>query len=180
MRFITTQQELHRGLSLVGHAVPGKPLQPIGAYIRAEAEASTRRVRLSARSEDLGIHCWIPASEVEESHVTLLPGALFSDFVSNLPLSPITVIAPSPSDAMSCHVRCSRISANMKNGAQDPAEFPQIPCYADGGQPLLHLDAELLKQMIAQVAFTAASTDAAAAMPGLTGINVEIGNGKAL
>jgi DNA polymerase-3 subunit beta len=65
----------------------------------------------------------------------------------------------------------------MKNAAQDPALFPQIPSYADGGELLLQVDAELLKEIIAEVAFAAADKDAS--KPALTGVHLEIGDGKA-
>ncbi len=176
MQFTVTQQDLNRGLSLVSHAVPGRPTQPIQSYILATTDGN--QVRLSARQEDIGIHCWIPASQSEERGAILLPAKLISDFVGNLPLASVAITSPSLTDPMSCNVRCLRISANMKNGAEDPAEFPSIPSYADGGALVLQLDTELLKQVIAEVAFAAA--DKAALLPGLTGMNIEIGNGKAV
>lgn len=176
MQFTVTQQNLNRGLSIVGHAVPSRPTQPIQAYILATIDS--KQVRLSARQEDIGIHCWIPASQCDEQGMTLLPAKLLSDVVGNLPPASVVVTSPSVTDPMSCNIRCLRISANMKNAAEDPAEFPAIPSYADGGDLLLHLDTELLKQIIAEVAF--ASADKAALLPGLIGMNIAIGDGKAV
>lgn len=178
MRFTTTQQQFNTGLSLVSHAVSGRPTLPIEAYILAQASANEQRVRLSARREDIGIHCWIPASGIEESGVALLPAKMAADFVGNLPSSPVIVTSPSVADRMSCNIQCARINANMKNATEDPEEFPLIPSYVNGGEILLHLDAELLKQIIAEVAFAAADNEGA--RPGLTGVNIEIANGQAM
>jgi DNA polymerase-3 subunit beta len=177
MQFTATQQELHHGLALVGHAISGKPTRPIETYILAQVAPDTQQVCLSARNEELGIHCWIRASEMEGHDAVLLPARLISDFVSNLPAAPVVVTSPSPTDPTSCQVRCLRISAKMKNTAGDLAEFPQIPSYVDGGETLLHLDAELLKQIITEVVFAAADKDMT--RPALTGVLVEIGGGKA-
>ena len=176
MQFTVTQQNLNRGLSIVGHAVPNRPTQPIQAYILATIDGE--QVRLSARQEDIGIHCWIPASQYDGQGMTLLPAKLLSDVVGNLPSASVVVTSPSFTDPMSCNIHCLRISANMKNAAEDPAEFPAIPSYVDGGDLLLHLDTELLKQIIAEVAF--ASADKAALLPGLIGMHIEIGDGKAV
>lgn len=178
MRFMATQQRLDRALSVVGHAVPGRPTLPIEAYILATSDGS--RVRFSTRREDLGIHYWMPADEVEAGSM-LLPAKLISPFVGNLgnvSPSPITVTSPAPTDSASCNIRCGRINANMKNAAEDPAEFPRIPSFIDGGDVLLQLDTDLLKEIIAQVAFAAADKDSG--RPAFLGVHLEIGGGNAV
>lgn len=177
MHFTTTQHHLNHGLSIVGHALSGKPTRPIEAYVLAQTTADRQTVRLSARREDMGIHCWIPASGIEQNDVALLPAKMVSDFVGNLPPSPVIVTVPSLTDPLSCHLQCARIKANMKNAAEDPAEIPAIPSSADGGQTILHLDTELLKQIITEVSFAAADTEGM--RPGLIGVHIDIENGQA-
>jgi DNA polymerase-3 subunit beta len=176
MRFTVTQQDFHRGLSLLSHAL-GKPTRPIEAYILAQPAIEERRVRLSARSEEIGMHCWIPASTIEAPARTLLPARLLSDVVSNLPPAPVVLTAPSPADPLSCHLHCQRINVHMKNAGLDPAEFPSIASFADDGDVLLQMDTELLKGILREVTFAAAGQDAA--MPGLIGVYLEIAHGQA-
>lgn len=176
MRFTVAQPDFHRGLTLLGHAL-GKPTRPIEAYILAQASLQERRVRLSARSEEIGIHCWIPTSALEAPARTLLPARLLSDVVSNLPPAPVMLTAPSPADPLSCHLHCQRITVQLKNGGLDPDEFPLIASFAEEGDVLLQCDAELLKEVVKEVAFAAADKDAS--MPGLTGVHLDIAHGYA-
>ncbi len=175
MKFTATQQQFHRGLALVGHAVPARPTLPIQSSILSIVDGE--RIRLSATSEDMGIHCWIKAEEIVETGRTLFPAKLISDVVGNLPASPVTITAPSPQDQTACHIACQRISAEIKNAGEDPDEFPEMASYEQGGERLLFLDTALLKQIIGQVAFAAADTDN---RPALTGLLISIREGKAL
>jgi DNA polymerase-3 subunit beta len=171
MRFTVLQQDFHHALTLLGHAL-GKPARPIEAYILAQASVEERRVRLSARSEEIGIHCWIPAHAIEAPTRTLLPARLLSDVVSNLPPAQVVLTAPSPADPMSCHLHCQRINVQMKNAGLDPDEFPSIATFVDGSDVLLQVDTELLKGVTREVTFAAADKDAT--IPGLIGVYLDI------
>jgi DNA polymerase-3 subunit beta len=175
MKFTATQQQFHRGLALVGHAVPARPILPIQSRVLATLDGE--RLRLSATSEDMGIHCWIEAEEIVEPGRTLLPARLISDLVGNLPASPVTITAPAPQDATSCCVTCERVSAQIKNAGEDPEEFPAMASYEQGGERLLLLDTALLKEIIGQVAFAAAENDN---RPALTGLFISIREGEAV
>lgn len=176
MKITAKQPNLNRGLMIVGHAVPNKATLPIEKYILASAEGG--RVRLSARREDIGIHYWVDA-EVENEGVALLPAHLISDFVKNVPAASVVVTSPSPLHADSCNVRCLRSSADMKNATDDPAEFTQPPVFGDGGEMLMQLDAELLKQIVSLTAFAAAEKEVGS-WPWVVGLRIEIEDGKAL
>ncbi len=177
MRITTTQVHLSHGLSTVSHAVPNRTTRPIEAYILAAIDRG--RVRLSARKDDIGIHCWVAADSVSEEGATLLPAKLITDFVGNLPSSPVSLEAPSSADPTSCNVRCLRISADMKNALEDVREFPHIPSFTEGGELILQLDAELLKEIIAQVAFAAADKDDYS-RSALLGMHIEMSGGEAV
>lgn len=177
MKFTAKQATLHRGLSIVSHAVPQKATFPIEKYLLATIEDG--RVRLSARREDIGIHYWVDADAVEGEEAALLPAHLLADFVRNVPAAPIVVTAPSPTHPDSCHVCCLRSCADMKNASDDPAEFPTIPTFAQGGERLMQLDAELLKQIIRQIAFAAADKEHSA-WSWTIGFRIEIGQGEAM
>jgi DNA polymerase-3 subunit beta len=177
MKFTAKQQKLNRGLTIVSHAVPNRATYPIQKYILAMAEQG--RVRLSARREDIGIHYWVDAETIEDEGLALLPAHLISDFVRNVRPASVVVTSPSPTQADSCNVRCLRSSADMKNATDDPAEFPQIPSFAGGGEMLMQFDVALLKQIVAQTAFAAAQEEDST-WPWSVGIRIEIGGGHAL
>ncbi|BCL83637.1 DNA polymerase III subunit beta [Ktedonobacteria bacterium brp13] len=177
MKFTATQPKLNRGLTIVGHAVPHRATLPIEKYILATTERE--RVRLSARQDDIGIHYWIDVEGVEGEGVVLLPANLISDFVRNVPAASVVVTSPSPGRADSCHVRCLLSRADMQNATDDPAEFPWIPSFDQGGESLLHLDVELLKQIIARTAFAAAEKEKST-WPWSVGIRIEIRGGRAM
>ncbi|GCE15075.1 DNA polymerase III subunit beta [Tengunoibacter tsumagoiensis] len=177
MKFTAKQQNLHRGLTIVRHAVPTNGPFPIQKYILATANGG--HVRLSARREDLGIHYWITTEAIDDEGVALLPAYLLSDFVRNVPAASIIVTSPSPLHTDSCHVRCLRSSADMKNATDDPAEFTQPPLFQEGGELLIQLDAWRLKEIIAQTAFAAAEKEGNS-WSWAVGLRIEIAEGKAL
>ncbi len=177
MKFTAKQPELSRGLTIVSHAVPNRATIPIQKYILATTEQG--RVRLTARREDIGIHYWVDTEAIEDEGIALLPAHLISDFVRNVPASSVMVTSPSPQHVDSCNVRCLRSSADMKNATDDPTEFTQPPLFVEGGEMLMQLDAELLKQIVAKTAFAAAEKEGST-WPWAVGLRVEIEGGKAL
>ncbi|MGH2350393.1 MAG: DNA polymerase III subunit beta, partial [Chloroflexota bacterium] len=68
-------------------------------------------------------------------------------------------------------VECARYNANVKG--IDPEEFPPIPSAED--RPTIKLGATLLKEMIQQVAFSAAKDES---RPVLAGVNVRVDESK--
>ena len=167
MKIICKQQDLNRGLSAVSHAVSSRSTLPILANILLATDHG--RLKLSATNLEIGINCWVDAEIVEEG-TTTVPAKLISDFVNSLPAASVEITLPEDSHTMS--VKSLRSSANIKG--MDAAEFPQIPSN-EGGEPPVLLDAALLKEMIAEVAFAAADDDS---RPVLTGVLVQVSDEK--
>lgn len=167
MKIICKQQDLNRGLSAVSHAVSGRSTLPILANILLATDQG--RLKLSATNLEIGINCWVDAEVVEEG-TTTVPAKLITDFVNSLP--PASVELSLPADSQTMSVKSLRSSANIKG--MDAAEFPQIPSN-EGGEPPVALDAVLLKEMIAEVAFAAADDDS---RPVLTGVLVQVSDEK--
>lgn len=177
LQFTVPQHVFKRALSQVSHAVPTRTDRSIERYIRASVEG--HRIRLSAGGEDIGIHCWMDVQHIEGEGVVLLPASLIAEFVSHMPAgSPISVISPSPTSANACQVRCLRSSADLLNGSDDPAEFPAFPTFAEGGDLLMRLDTDLLKEIISQIVFAAAEK-ADPSNPWSIGMLIEVGEKKA-
>ena len=174
MKCRISQAHLHRGLSLVSHAVPPKALLPFQSCLLATLEAG--RLRLSAVKEDLGIHCWVATEHIDEAGTTLLPASLLATYVSHLPAASVTITAPSPALPTACQVHCGQSHAEMTRVVMDVDEFPHIATFAEGGEPLLLLESVLLKQLIEQVCYAASKDES---RPALTGMQIDIRDGKA-
>ncbi|HEY0756443.1 MAG TPA: DNA polymerase III subunit beta [Ktedonobacteraceae bacterium] len=167
MKITCKQQDLSRGLSAVIHAVSNRSTLPILANILLATDHG--RLKLSATNLEIGINCWVDA-EIMEEGTTTVPARLIADFVNTLPPASVELSVPEDSHTMS--VKGLRSSSNIKG--MDAAEFPQIPSN-EGGEPPVLLEAVLLKEMIAEVAFAAADDDS---RPVLTGVLVQVGDEK--
>ncbi len=167
MKITCKQQDLSRGLSIVGHAVSNRSTLPILANILLATDHG--RLKLSATNLEIGINCWVDA-EVQEDGATTVPAKTFTDLVSSLTQGDVSLSVPD--DTHTINVKTERSNANIKG--MDPSEFPLIPS-AEGGEPPIILDASLLKEMISQVVFAAADDDS---RPVLTGVLVEVNNEK--
>ncbi|HEY7834482.1 MAG TPA: DNA polymerase III subunit beta [Ktedonobacterales bacterium] len=166
MKITCKQQDLAKGLSLVGHAVSTRSTLPILANILITTEEE--RIRLSATNLEIGVTCWVPATVHAEGKTTL-PARLLTDFVNTLP--PGTVdLALQSGGGQTVKVSMQRTSTNIRG--MDPEEFPAIPS-ADGSETPVALDAAELRGMIAQVAFAAAADDT---RPVFTGVLARIGD----
>jgi DNA polymerase-3 subunit beta len=167
VKIICKQQDLSRGLSAVSHAVSSRSTLPILANILLATDHN--RLKLSATNLEIGINCWVDA-QIEEEGTTTIPAKLITDFVNSLP--PDSVTMTMPEDSHTLNIKSLRSSANIKG--MDASEFPQIPSN-EGGDPPVLLEAVLLKEMIAEVAFAAADDDS---RPVLTGVLVQVSDEK--
>ena len=153
MRITCKQQDLSRGLSIVGHAVSSRSTLPILANILLATDQG--RLKLSATNLEIGINCWVDA-EIHQEGSTTIPAKTFSELIASLTQGQVDLIIPA--DSHSVNVKTAKNNANVKG--MDPSEFPLIPS-AEGGESPIILDAGLLKEMISQVAFAAADDDSA-------------------
>jgi len=149
----------------VGHAVSSRSTLPILANILLATDQG--RLKLSATNLEIGINCWIDA-EIQEEGTTTVPAKTITDLVSSLRQSQVDLSVPDDSHTIS--VKCLGVNATIKG--MDPSEYPLIPS-AEGAEPPVSIDTQLLKEMIAQVAFAAADDDS---RPVFTGVHVEVNN----
>lgn len=159
MKITCKQQDLAKGLSIVGHAVSTRTTLPILSHILLATEGD--QLRLSATNLDIGITCHIPA-QVKEEGITTVPAKLFTDLITNLP--PASIELALAVETQSLKVSSQRSQATIRG--MDPADFPAIPS-AEGGEPPVILDTATLREMINQTAFAAATDDA---RPVFTGV----------
>jgi DNA polymerase III subunit beta len=161
------QQDLSRGLSAVSHAVSSRSTLPILSNILLATDQG--RLKLAATNLEIGINCWVDA-QIHEEGTTTVPAKLLTDLVSSLPQTSVDISVPEDSNIL--NVKSLGSTANIKG--MDASEFPLIPS-AEGGEPPVLLDAVLLKEMIAEVAFAAADDDS---RPVFTGVLVQVSDEK--
>ncbi len=158
MQVSCLQENLNRGLAVVGRAVAGKTTLPILGNILFTTQES--QLKLSATNLEIGINYWVPA-KVEEPGSLTVPARLLTDFVGSLPADRVDLTVTPKTQSL--QIRCGRFDARI-NGI-DPEDFPAIPVYE--GEATATIDPEALRAAIHQVAFAAATDDT---RPVLTGV----------
>ena len=167
MKITCKQQDLSRGLTAVSHAVSSRSTLPILSNILLATDQG--RLKLAATNLEIGINCWVDA-QIHEEGTTTVPAKLLTDLVSGLPQAPVDISVAEDTNLLT--IKSSGSIANIKG--MDASEFPLIPS-AEGGEPPVLLDAVLLKEMIAEVAFAAADDDS---RPVFTGVQVQVNEEK--
>ncbi|MEK7248107.1 MAG: DNA polymerase III subunit beta, partial [Chloroflexota bacterium] len=81
MKVSSLQENLTRGLSIVGRAVPVRSTLPQASHVLLETDAG--RLKLVATDLTIAVTCWIGATVEEEGAITV-PARLLTDFVSSL------------------------------------------------------------------------------------------------
>ena len=162
MRLSSLQENLSRGLSVVGRAVATRTTLPITQNVLVSTDSS--RLKLAATNLEIAITTWVGAQVEEEGSITV-PARLLTEFVNSLPPERIDINSVSQPKGLA--LTCARFEANI-NGTE-AEDFPPIPTVESG--VMGKVEPQVLKEAITYVAFTAATEDS---RPVLTGIKVEI------
>lgn len=172
MKVSCFQENLAKGLSIVGRAVASRSTLPVLGNILLEAKDN--QLRLAATNLEIGVNCWIGARVDDEGAVTV-PARLLAEFVNSLPAERIDMELSVRTQTL--HLQCARYEANIKG--IDAAEFPIIPTVDNGQGPeetavvlegsTIALETGGLRKMIDQVVFAAATDES---RPTLTGVEV--------
>jgi DNA polymerase III subunit beta len=173
MFFTIDQKAFSHALSLASPFVGQSTIQmPILKTLRFDAEPG--QLVIQAANDQTRVRVHAPA-EVQAAGSLLVPAQAFAHLVSDLPAAPVSVMSPSPTDATTLQLRGPHIKANVKLAAFPLEEFPQVTTLAEG-EDLLTLDAELLREIIEQVAVAAAPDDS---RPILQAVSVVFAQGQA-
>lgn len=172
MRVSCFQENLSKGLSIVGRAVSARSTLPVLGNILLEAKDN--QLRLAATNLEIGVNCWIGARVDDEGAITV-PSRLLSEFVNSLPAEQIDMELSVRTQML--HLHCANYDANIKG--IDAQEFPTIPTVDNSDGPeetaeglqgrTLTLETAGLRKMIDQVVFAAATDES---RPTLTGVEV--------
>jgi DNA polymerase-3 subunit beta len=158
MKLTCLQENLNRGLSIVGRAVATRTTLPITNNVLLATDEG--RLKLVATNLEMAISCWIGAKIEEEGSITV-PARLLTEFVSSLPSETISVnLSP---QTKTLGLKCARFEARISG--IDAKEFPPIPSVDDG--ITTKVEVEALRQAINQVVFAAATEES---RPVLTGV----------
>jgi len=161
MRLSCLQENLNRGLSVVGRAVATRTTLPITNNVLLTVDQS--RLKLAATNLEMAISCWIGA-KVEEEGSFSVPARLLAEFIGSLPNDTVDISLSPRTKTLG--LKCARFEARISG--VDAKDFPPIPKIEDGITAKVEVDA--LRQGINQVVFAAASEDS---RPVLTGVDAE-------
>ncbi len=162
MKVQVLQENLQRGLSIVGRAVATRSTLPITANVLLMTDKG--RLKLAATDLDISISTWVGA-KIDEDGATTVPSRLIGDFVSSLP--PATVSLEIPERGRQLKLECARNESSIHT--MDAEDFPRIHSFSEGVS--LVLDPKALRKTIERVEFAAASDDS---RPVLTGVHVKV------
>jgi DNA polymerase-3 subunit beta len=158
MKVSCLQENLAKGIAIVGRAVATRSTLPVLSNILLATDQA--RLKLSATNLEIGINCWIGAQVEQEGAITI-PARLLADFVNSLPAERIDLELLARTQTM--NLKCGRFEANIKG--IDAQEFPLILVPEEDQR--VSVAPDLLRQMIDQVAFAAATDET---RPVLTGV----------
>lgn len=166
MKVSCLQENLSKGLAIVGRAVATRTTMPITNNVLITAEKPSQ-LKLSATNLEITMSCLVGA-DVEEDGAITIPARLLSEFVNSLPNEQINInLAP---NSRTIELQCARYKARI-NG-MDASDFPKMPTISDG--VTISIESDTLRSSIRKVVFTAATEDS---RPVLTGVNADFGDG---
>lgn len=159
MRVLCQQEELHRVLGYCSRAVSRKSTLPVLANVLLTTDQG--KLKVAATNLEIAITAWIDASIEEEGSVTVRAD-LLTDFVASLPSEQVTLQLERAS--MTLGVQAGRSKAHVKGIAAE--DFPAIATISETS-PATQIDPTTFREMIAQVAFAAATDDSRPVLAGV-------------
>ncbi len=157
MQFATTQTAFRAALETVARAVTAKSTLPILGNVLLAAEGG--RLKLAATNLELGITTWVDAEVGEEAPLTV-PARILTEFVATLPEDEKVTLA---STGTKVRVASGKSEATLHG--MDAEDYPVIPSIC--GDALVKIEPSLLKDMVAQVEFAAATDDSRPVLAGV-------------
>ena len=165
MRISCLQENLTRGLAVVGRAVATRATLPVTQNVLLSTDGGM--LRLSATNLEISITTWIGAMVEVEGAVTV-PARLLTEFVNSLGSDRIDIEIEPGTRVL--QIKSGRSQANI-NGT-DASEFPPIPTIEDA--VVAQIQPSDLRIAISRVAFAAATEES---RPVLTGVEMKLREG---
>ena len=124
MKLSCLQENLNRGLGVVGRAVAVRPTLPITSNVLLTTDKS--RLKLVATNLEMAISHWIGAKVEEEGSITI-PARLLTEFIGSLSNDRVDIELK---DGKALELKCARYEAKISG--IDVHDFPPIPKVEDG------------------------------------------------
>ncbi|MEE3012607.1 MAG: DNA polymerase III subunit beta [Chloroflexota bacterium] len=166
MKISCLQENLSRGLAVVGRAVANRATLPVTQNVLLSVDQSM--LKLSATNLEIAMTTWVGAMIEEEGSITV-PARLLTEFVNSLPNDKIDLEL----DQGSGLLQISSGNSNAHINITEASEFPPIPTVDDG--VAAEVDPLILKNAIGRVAFAAATEES---RPVLTGVEMKLETSK--
>ena len=166
MKISCLQENLSRGLAVVGRAVASRATLPVTQNVLLSVDQSM--LKLSATNLEIAMTTWVGAMIEEEGSITV-PARLLTEFVNSLPNDKIDLELDEGSGLLEISSGNSKAHINIT----DAEEFPPIPTVDDG--LAAEVDPQVLKNAITRVAFAAATEES---RPVLTGVEIKLEESK--
>ena len=166
MKITCLQENLSRGLAVVGRAVANRATLPVIHNVLLSVDQSM--LKLSATNLEIAMTTWVGAKIEEKGSITV-PARLLSEFVNSLPNDPINLQLDEGSGLLEISSGSSKAHINIT----DASEFPPIPTVDDG--IAAEVDPFVLRSAITRVAFAAATEES---RPVLTGVELKLDESK--
>ncbi|MGI2335620.1 MAG: DNA polymerase III subunit beta [Dehalogenimonas sp.] len=160
MRLSCLQENLAKGLNIVGRAAASRSTLPITTNVLLATDEG--RLKLSATNLEMAVTCWLGA-KVEEDGATTVPAKLMTEFIGSLPNDKVEMILTANKTLT---LKCGRFEARMTG--VDAKDFPPVP-RVEGGTTA-KVDVGEFKKGVSRVVFAAATDES---RPVLTGIDAE-------
>lgn len=156
MQFTVLQENLHKGLSIVGRAINQRSPLPVLSNILIKTDKG--RIKVTASDLQITISSWIGAKVDEPGEITV-PAKVLTDFTNQLSEEKIEMTL----DGGTLKVNTEKANANLTT--IPASEFPDLELSEEGNK--ITLKSEELVKAIQQVQFAAAADES---RPVLTGI----------
>jgi DNA polymerase III subunit beta len=153
------QENLQRALGQVSRAIATKTALPVLSNVLLSTDDG--RLKVAATNLEIGITTWITADVETEGKITV-DARLLSEFVATLPNDAVQLTANPAGTSLA--VQSGRDKAAI-NGI-DAEDFPVIPLVGEDASNV-EVDAQLLREMIGQVEFAAASDESRPVLAGV-------------
>lgn len=163
MKISLLQENLNKGIGIVGRSITPRAQLPILANIFLMAEPG--KLRLTGTNLETGISVWLPAKTEIRGKITL-PAKVLTELVATLPQETINL----ETDGDRLKLSCGQFKATV-NGIS-AAEYPDVPSLRGkpaGGE--IRLKKGPIKEAVEQAAMAAGIDDS---RPIFTGVKVEI------
>lgn len=157
MQISCVQENLAKGLGIVGRAVATRSTLPVLSHVLIETDQS--RLKLAATNLEIGITCWVGAMIEQEGSITV-PGRIFGELVSSFAADKVVALQ---TKGASLHVTCAGYEGNLRGIAAE--EFPVIPQVSN--QASCSVGPHELQEALGQVSFAAATDDTRPVLAGV-------------